>query len=100
MTERLDPIDPVGPLASAPPAFGQEAAGRIMRDRFGVSASSLVPLAGERDQNFRVDTSDGRRLLLKISNPADGRSTVEMQTAALGHIERVDPTLPVMRTVP
>ena len=71
-----------------------------MRDRFGIAASSLVPLAAERDQNFRVDTSDGRRLLLKISNPADARSTVEMQTAALHHIERVDPGLPVMRPVP
>lgn len=100
MAERLDPIDPVGPLASMPPAFGEEAADRILRDRFGLARSSLAPLAGERDQNFRVDTADGRRLLLKISNPADGLSTVAMQTAALGHIERVDPGLPVMRTVP
>jgi 4-aminobutyrate aminotransferase-like enzyme len=100
MTERLDPIDPAGPLASTPPAFGKDAADCILRDRFGVAASSLALLTGERDQNFRVDTADGRRLLLKISNPADDLSTVEMQTAALDHIERVDPSLPVMRTVP
>ncbi len=94
MAQRLDP------LASTPPAFDLEVVQRILRDRFGVEASSLAPLAGERDQNLRVDTADGRRLLFKISNPADGLSTVEMQAAALRHIERVDPGLPVMRVVP
>ena len=91
--ERLDP------LASRPPAFEREAARHILRAVFGVEAS-LTPLAGERDQNFRADTADGRRLLFKISNPADARSVVEMQTAALRHIERVDPGLPVMRALP
>jgi 4-aminobutyrate aminotransferase-like enzyme/Ser/Thr protein kinase RdoA (MazF antagonist) len=94
MAQRLDP------LASTPPAFDLEVVQRILRDRFGVEASSLAPLAGERDQNLRVDTTDGRRFLFKISNPADGLSTVEMQAAALRHIERVDPGLPVMRVVP
>jgi 4-aminobutyrate aminotransferase-like enzyme/Ser/Thr protein kinase RdoA (MazF antagonist) len=94
MVQRLDP------LASTPPAFDFEAVLRILRDRFGVAASSLAPLAGERDQNLRVDTADGRRLLFKISNPADGLSIVEMQAAALRHIERVDPGLPVMRVLP
>ena len=94
MAQRLDP------LASTPPAFELDSAQRILRDRFGVEALSLTPLAGERDQNFRVDTAGGRRLLFKISNPADGLSTVEMQAAALRHIERVDPGLPVMRVLP
>jgi 4-aminobutyrate aminotransferase-like enzyme/Ser/Thr protein kinase RdoA (MazF antagonist) len=94
MEQRLDP------LASTPPAFDPGAVKRILRDRFGVESSSLTPLAGERDQNLRVDTADGRRLLFKISNPADGLSIVEMQAAALRHIERVDPGLPVMRVLP
>jgi 4-aminobutyrate aminotransferase-like enzyme len=94
MEQRLDP------LASTPPVFEMKAATRILRERFGVESSSLTPLAGERDQNLRVDTADGRRLLFKISNPADGLSTVEMQAAALRHIERVDPGLPVMRSLP
>ena len=88
------------PLETTPPAFGKDAVTRILRDRFGVGSPSLTSLAGERDQNFRVDADDGRRLLFKISNPADGLSTVEMQAAALRHIERVDPGLPVMRPLP
>ena len=93
MTERADP------LTSAPPSFTAEAARRILRTSFGLDGS-LTALAGERDQNFRVDTADGRRFLFKISNPADTRPVLDMQTAALRHIEQVDPGLPVMRAIP
>ena len=87
------------PLTSVPPAFGDEAARQILRDGFGVTGS-LAALAAERDQNFRVDAADGRQFLFKISNPADTRPVLDMQTAALRHIERVDPGLPVMRVIP
>ena len=88
------------PLESTPPAFGEEEARQVLREGFGVESSSLKPLAGERDQNFRVDTADGQRFLFKISNPADDRPVLAMQAAALSHIERVDPGLPVMRGLP
>jgi 4-aminobutyrate aminotransferase-like enzyme/Ser/Thr protein kinase RdoA (MazF antagonist) len=93
MVERIDP------LVSPPPALEQTAVRQILRDGYGIDAS-LTPLAGERDQNFRADSADGRRFLLKVSNPIDDRSVIEMQTAALRHIERCDPGLPVMRTLP
>ena len=88
------------PLESTPPAFGAEAVARILREGFGVESPSLTPLDGERDQNFRVDTPGGQRFLFKISNPADGPAVVGLQTAALRHIEQVDPVLPVMRALP
>ena len=108
MAQRLNPSaggpsagDPLAddPLASAPPAFAYEAAQQILRDGFGLTGS-LTALAGERDQNFRVDTAGGQRFLFKISNPADTRPVLDMQTAALRHIEQVDPGLPVMRAIP
>src|SRR5216684_5405191 len=61
------------PLESTPPAFGEEAARQILREGFGVESSSIKPLAGERDQNFRVDTGGAQRFLFKISNPVDDR---------------------------
>jgi 4-aminobutyrate aminotransferase-like enzyme/Ser/Thr protein kinase RdoA (MazF antagonist) len=88
------------PLESTPPAFGQEAASQILREGFGIESSSLRPLAGERDQNFQVDTAGGQRFLFKISNPADDGPILAMQAAALRHIELVDPGLPVMRALP
>src|SRR5215469_11353458 len=88
------------PLESTPPAFGEETTRQVLREGFGIETSSLKPLAGERDQNFRADTASGQHLLFKISNPADDRPVLEMQAAALRHIERVDPSLPVMRALP
>jgi 4-aminobutyrate aminotransferase-like enzyme/Ser/Thr protein kinase RdoA (MazF antagonist) len=84
------------PLASPLPAFGPEDARRILAEYFGVTGAELVPLAGERDQNFRVNDS----YVLKISNPADGLGVLDMQVQALRHIERTDPGLPVMRVLP
>jgi len=88
------------PLESTPPVFGEQAARQILREGFGVESSSLKPLPGERDQNFRVDTAAGQRFLFKISNPADDGPILAMQAAALRHIEQVDPGLPVMRALP
>ncbi len=108
MVQRPGPVagelqagDPLAddPLASAPPAFGDEAARQVLHDAFGVTGT-LTALAGERDQNFRVDPGAGQRFLFKISNPADTRPVLDMQTAALRHIEQVDPGLPVMRVIP
>lgn len=92
-------MERIDPLVSTPPAFEEEAALRILRRGFGLDGT-LTPLAGERDQNFRVDTPGGQRFLFKISNPADSRPVIEMQAAALRHIEQVDPGLPVMRALP
>ncbi len=88
------------PLESTPPAFGREEARQILREGFGIESSALTPLAGERDQNFRVDTAGGQSFLFKISNPADDGPVLAMQAAALRHIELVDPGLPVMRALP
>ncbi len=88
------------PLESTPPAFSEVAARQILREGFDVESSSLQLLAGERDQNFRVDTAGGQRFLFKISNPADDEPVLAMQAAALRHIEQVDPDLPVMRALP
>ena len=93
-------VQSLDPLESTPPAFGEEAVRQILRDGFGMESPSLHPLAGERDQNFRVGVADGRRFLFKISNPADDGPILEMQAAALRHIEQVDPGLPVMRALP
>src|SRR5436190_371186 len=98
MVQRLDPLAN-DPLASAPPAFSDEAARQALDVGFGLTGS-ITALAGERDQNFRVDTADGQRFLFKISNPADTLPILDMQTAALRHIEQVAPDLPVMRTLP
>lgn len=81
------------------PAFDISTASAVLEAAFGFSGE-LLPLHGERDLNFRVTVGDGTRFLLKFHNPADALDVVEMQTAALSHIARVDPTLPVSEVIP
>src|SRR5207237_118744 len=87
------------PLRAPPPVFGPADALRVAEQVFGLSGS-LLPLASERDLNFRLAVEDGRSFLLKLQNPADPPAVIEFQTMALRHVERVDPALPVMRVVP
>jgi 4-aminobutyrate aminotransferase-like enzyme/Ser/Thr protein kinase RdoA (MazF antagonist) len=54
----------------------------------------LTAVHGERDRNFRIDTSDGR-YLLKVHNPADTEEVVDFQYSALRHIRAVAPDVPV-----
>ena len=89
----------IDPLVAPPPAFGLSDAERIASERFGVDGSAS-PLVSERDQNVKITTGDGTGFVLKIANPADDASVIDMQTEALLHVARTDPSLPVMRVVP
>ena len=59
----------------------------------------LTPLHGERDRNFRLDFGAGRHLL-KVHNPADRESVLDLQCSALRHLRSVAPDLPVPGVVP
>jgi 4-aminobutyrate aminotransferase-like enzyme/Ser/Thr protein kinase RdoA (MazF antagonist) len=87
------------PLEAPPPAFTPRDAERTAADVFGVEGTAS-PLVSERDQNVKITTDDGRGFVLKIGNPADDAGVTDMQTQALLHVARTDPTLPVMRLVP
>jgi Ser/Thr protein kinase RdoA (MazF antagonist) len=76
------------------PAFSKAQAEEIAQRAFGIRATAH-PLASERDQNFHLRAEDGSEWVLKIANPAEDPGILDMQTRALLHIARVDPTLPV-----
>ena len=67
---------------------------------FGLDVGSVSPLPGERDRNFHIRTSDGRRFVLKVLHPAEDPAVADFQTRALLHLEANDPSLPVPRIVP
>ena len=68
----------------------------IVATHWGIEADDVVALSSERDLNFLV----GRDHVLKVSNPAESRALVEMEIAAMRHVEVTDPDLPVPRAVP
>ena len=75
-----------------------ETAEHVALDRWGIAARARA-LTGERDRNFRLTADDGREFVLKFANPAEDAGVTHMQIAALHHIARTDPTLPVPRVI-
>ncbi|MDG4889955.1 MULTISPECIES: phosphotransferase [unclassified Mesorhizobium] len=57
-------------------------------------------LSGEKDSNFHLIDRQGREFLLKVVNPEEDPAATNMQTAALQHVEKTDPGMPVQRVVP
>ncbi|HID51951.1 MAG TPA: hypothetical protein EYP41_07945, partial [Anaerolineae bacterium] len=69
------------------PDFTLAEAAALLRQRYGRSGT-LTPLPGEYDQNFRLDTPDGRSCILKISPPDTPPELLAMQDEALTFIAR------------
>jgi len=82
-----------GPAPSVLPAEAVE----IAADLFGVTAGAIA-MDGERDANFRLVADEGD-FSLKVANPAERRTVVEMQQLALEHIFAVAPDLQVPRPI-
>jgi Ser/Thr protein kinase RdoA (MazF antagonist) len=83
-------------LEAPAPAFSSQEAEAIARRSFDLQATAH-PLASERDQNFRLIAADGSEWVLKIANPAENPALLDMQTQAMLHIARVDPSLGIPR---
>ena len=83
------------PLTVPAPSFDADRAAALADRAYGITGT-LSELGGERDQNFEVETPGGERYVLKISNPVDDESALDLQTAAMRHIAETDPDLPVM----
>ena len=85
-------------LSTTAPDLAPAAVEALARRLYGID-SAASPLAGERDQNCLMQTSQGARYVLKISNPSEPADVVDFQIAALDHIARVSPEQPVPRVV-
>ena len=81
-------------LMANAPRLGPDAFEDLAGRHFGLSGT-LVPLYSERDQNMLLRAADGRGWVLKIANAAEEPALVAAQIAALRHIARADPDLPV-----
>ena len=86
------------PLTASAPELDLSALHRSLSLSWGLEGE-LTAVHGERDRNFRVDTSKGR-YLLKVHNPADGDEVLGLQHSALRHIRTVAPDVSVPQLVP
>lgn len=78
------PLDPAQ-LRFDPPSVSLDVVAEVLAERWGVSGR-LRPLEGERDQNTRVTTADGREFVLKIASPSEDPLGADLQCAALRHV--------------
>jgi 4-aminobutyrate aminotransferase-like enzyme/Ser/Thr protein kinase RdoA (MazF antagonist) len=73
-------------LADAP-TLDPNTAQRLAADLYGLHAAA-TPLTSERDQNFLLETPEGKRFVLKIANAREDLGMLEAQNAVLAHIRR------------
>lgn len=89
---------PDDPLSVPTPDLDLDTLLAAVEEHWGLTGD-LTPLHGERDRNFRLDSGAGRHLL-KVHNPADRESVLDLQGSALRHLRAVAPDLPVPGVVP
>lgn len=83
----LSENNPLAIIASDVPQLTGQAAVSLMREHYAIEVVRAEPLVSERDQNFRLRTADGRRLVLKIANSAEDPVVTDFQIRALQHME-------------
>jgi Ser/Thr protein kinase RdoA (MazF antagonist) len=85
-------------MVASTTAVSAAEAENLARDRYGLAATA-TRLTGERDENFRLSCADGTQYVLKFANAAEELAITDLPTAALLHLERVDPGFPCPRVV-
>jgi len=58
----------------------------IARESFGMDVSSVTPMGGYIDQNFRIDLSGGERYLIKVHSRNEPDAVLALQNEALTHL--------------
>jgi 4-aminobutyrate aminotransferase-like enzyme/Ser/Thr protein kinase RdoA (MazF antagonist) len=79
--------------------FGDIDPRRILDDIYGLEAD-ITPLPSEYDRNFRLETSDGERFVLKVMRAGYDPALVDLQCKALDHLARRRPHVPLPRVRP
>ena len=81
-----------------PPTFDAATVADKVADEYGLTGE-WAPLVGERDQNFRLSTEDGRKFVVKIAGPDEDPDLADFQVQALLFLEKGSPQIPVPRII-
>jgi Ser/Thr protein kinase RdoA (MazF antagonist) len=72
-------------FSTPPPNFSAEEAEAMVFELYGLTTNVSL-LNSDRDQNFLCIIPDKQKFVLKISNPAEHRTILEMQNECMKHI--------------
>ena len=95
----IQPTSALDVIAADPPDFDPAEVAALLDREYSLQGS-LSPLVSERDQNFRLETADGARFVVKIANLAEPIEITDFQVQALRHLEREDCKVAVPRVLP
>lgn len=79
--------DPLNAIAVPAPQFSEAQALQTLQAEYGLQGK-LLPLVSERDQNFRLTTTDAEQFVFKIANVSEPQIATDFQVEALLHLER------------
>jgi hydroxylysine kinase len=81
-----------------PPSFDAAQMARKVATDYGLEGEWDI-LVGERDQNFRLQADTGKNYVVKIAGQDEDPDITDFQVAALLHLEKHSPAIPVPRIV-
>jgi Ser/Thr protein kinase RdoA (MazF antagonist) len=83
----MNSIDDIAnPTTVEPPNFATENVATVVAKTFNLKGE-YTQLVSERDQNFRLRTSDGQGFVVKITGLGEDRTATDFQIAMLSHFE-------------
>ena len=81
-----------------PPNISKNKAADLINDYYGISCMAK-DLYSERDQNFYIISENKDEYILKISNPAEDQSALQMQIECTNYISKKDKGLNIPLTI-
>ena len=78
--------DTINPVTVEPPNFAAEVVAAVVAENYNL-LGEYTQLVSERDQNFRLRTSDGQGFVVKVTGLIEDRIATDFQIAALCHFE-------------
>jgi len=76
----------LNPVTVEPPDFAPEIVAEVVTENFNLHGD-YTQLVSERDQNFRLRTSDGQNFVVKVTGLVEDRIATDFQIAMLSHFE-------------
>ena len=98
MTNRYD-TDNIKFLDRNTPKLPLEEIRQISLDLYGLRGD-FKSLKSERDQNYHIQTKNGKNYVFKLSNQNENPGVIDFQLKAFSHIQEQDSTLPVPHVLP
>lgn len=82
------------------PDVSPEQAAAFVSEQYLIETAEIRELAGERDRNYYVTATDGRKFVLKIAHALEKRENLDLQNQALAHLAQKAPDLLCPRVIP